>query len=53
MKFSNLQEGDIIRFIRRLIDTMVQLQHATNDEDLRDKLTELIKKIDRDLVADI
>jgi superfamily II RNA helicase len=53
MKFSNLQEGDIIRFFRRLIDTITQLQHATNDEQLKDKLQELIKRIDRDLVADI
>ena len=53
MKFSNLQEGDIIRFFRRLIDTITQLQHATEDEELRDKLGALIRRIDRDFVAEI
>lgn len=51
MTFSNLAEGDIIRFFRRLIDTITQLQHATKNEELKDRLAKLIKVIDRDLVA--
>ena len=51
MTFSNLAEGDIIRFFRRLIDTMVQLQHASQDEQLKERLVSLVKIIDRDLVS--
>lgn len=53
LEFSNLQEGDIIRFFRRLIDTLTQLQHATQDEQLQDRLQALVQRIDRDLVADV
>jgi superfamily II RNA helicase len=51
MKLSNLAEGDIIRFFRRLIDTLNQLQHATKDEELRDRMQKMIEMIDRDLVS--
>ena len=51
MNYSNLQEGDIIRFFRRLVDTLTQLQHA--DTNQYERLEALIKRIDRDLVADI
>jgi superfamily II RNA helicase len=51
MTYSNLAEGDIIRFFRRLIDVITQLQHATKDERLRERLIGLIKVIDRDLVS--
>lgn len=51
MTYSNLAEGDIIRFFRRLIDTLSQLQHATEDKELRERLDTLIEMIDRDLVS--
>lgn len=51
MTYSNLAEGDIIRFFRRLIDTLGQLQHATEKKELRDRLETLIDMIDRDLVS--
>ena len=51
MEFSNMAEGDIIRFFRRLIDTLMQLQRATQDEQLKLRLNKLVKLIDRDLVA--
>ena len=51
MQLSNLAEGDIIRFFRRLIDTLTQLQHATPDEHLRNRMGRMIELIDRDLVS--
>ncbi len=51
LELSNLAEGDIIRFFRRLIDTLTQLQRATEDPELKDRMQKLIKLIDRDLVA--
>ncbi len=51
MTFCNMAEGDIIRFFRRLIDTLNQLQHATEDKLLRERLDGLIELIDRDLVS--
>lgn len=53
MTYSNMQEGDIIRFFRRLIDTITQLQHATENEALRERMQGMITRIDRDLVADV
>ncbi len=53
MKYTNLQEGDIIRFFRRLIDVLSQLKHATEDEELKDRMTNISKLIDRDLVREI
>ncbi|MGE0793212.1 MAG: DEAD/DEAH box helicase [Candidatus Woesearchaeota archaeon] len=52
MKYTNLQEGDIIRFFRRLIDVLSQLKHATENEELKDRMSKLSKLIDRDLIAD-
>jgi len=51
MTYSNMAEGDIIRFFRRLIDTLTQLQHGTEDIRLKDRMQKLISLIDRDLVS--
>lgn len=51
MTYSNMAEGDIIRFFRRLIDTLTQLQHATADEVLKERMQKIINMIDRDLVS--
>jgi superfamily II RNA helicase len=51
MTYSNMAEGDIIRFFRRLIDTLTQLQHGTEDIALKDRMQKLITLIDRDLVS--
>jgi superfamily II RNA helicase len=51
MTFSNLAEGDIIRFFRRLIDTLTQLQRATDNVELKERMQKLIQLIDRDIVA--
>jgi superfamily II RNA helicase len=53
MQYTNQQEGDIIRFFRRLIDVLSQLKHATEDVQLKDRMTKISNLIDRDLVSDI
>lgn len=50
MKITNYQEGDIIRLFRQAIDLMRQIIHSTEDNELRDKVANLIGKIDRDVV---
>ncbi len=47
---TTLQEGDIIHVFRRIIDSLRQIRHATKDEQLKDKLSRCIEKIDRDVV---
>ncbi len=51
MTFSNLAEGDIIRFFRRLVDTLTQLQRASEDERLKERLETIISLINRDMVS--
>ena len=47
----NLAEGDIIRIFRQAIDVMEQVRRATNSEPLRDKLTDAINLLDKEVVA--
>ncbi|MFW6378707.1 MAG: DEAD/DEAH box helicase [Nanoarchaeota archaeon] len=51
LKYSNLQEGDVIRFFRRLIDVLTQLKRATDNEKIKGRIDTLIEKIDRGLVS--
>lgn len=48
MKKCNLQEGDLIRLFRQIIDRLQQIKKA--ESQLTDKLTRCIKRIDRDVV---
>ena len=50
LDYSNLLEGDIIRFFRRMIDSMKQISKATRDPRLQEKMRECIRLIDRDIV---
>jgi len=50
LEMSNLDEGDLIRLFRRIIDTLRQLRHSTDDYDLKDKLHECQEKIYREVV---
>ncbi len=50
LKFSNLQEGDYIRFFRQIIDLLRQIQKATTDEKLYETLVKIKEKIDRDVI---
>jgi len=51
LQFTNILEGDIVRFIRQIIDLLQQIQHATLDDELRDKIVKLRKRIDRDVIS--
>ena len=51
MKYTNMLEGDIVRYIRQILDLLQQVQHATLDDELREKIIQIEKKLDRDVVA--
>ncbi|MGM5480585.1 MAG: DEAD/DEAH box helicase [Nanobdellota archaeon] len=51
MKYTNMQEGDVIRFFRRLIDVLTQLKRATDNQRIQGRIETLIEKIDRGLVS--
>ena len=46
----SLDEGDLIRMIRRLIDMIRQVRHATNNHDLIERLHDSQDKIYRDVI---
>ena len=55
LDITTLPEGDIVRFMRRIIDVLQQVLHAINQTmpseiELRDKLFSCIAKIDRGIV---
>jgi superfamily II RNA helicase len=50
MEYSNLLEGDIVRYIRQILDLLEQIRHATLDEELRDKAKAISNKLDRDVI---
>ncbi len=50
LELTTMSEGDIIRFFRRIIDVLQQIEHATEDEVLRKRARDCIKTIDRDVV---
>ncbi len=50
MKICDLQEGDIIRLFRRMIDLLRQIRKATFDGELSQKVTNCIDRIERDVV---
>lgn len=50
MEYSNLLEGDIVRYIRQILDLLEQIRHASLDEDLKDKAKAISNKIDRDVI---
>jgi len=51
LDFTTMPEGDIVRFIRQIIDLLQQIQHATLNDELRERLRNIQKKIDRDVIA--
>jgi len=51
MRHTNMPEGDIVRFIRQIIDLLQQIQHATTDQDFRQKILTIKDMIDRDVVS--
>jgi len=51
LELTNMPEGDIVRYIRQMLDLLQQIEHATLDDELRNKVYEIKKKIDRDVIA--
>jgi superfamily II RNA helicase len=51
LQFTNILEGDVVRFFRQILDLLQQIQHATLDDELREKVIVLKKKIDRDVIS--
>lgn len=50
LDLTTMPEGDIVRFMRRIIDVLQQVMHATTDETLRNRIEACIVTIDRDIV---
>ncbi len=50
LELTSLEEGDIIRLIRRIIDVLRQIKRATEDENLKDRIEWNLNRIDRDVV---
>ena len=48
---TNYQEGDIVRLFRRIIDMLQQIRRASEDENLKERLSECLQRVDRDLVS--
>ena len=51
LELTSMSEGDIFRYFRFLLDTLQQVRHATNDDDLRDKIRHVEEQVDRDIIA--
>jgi superfamily II RNA helicase len=51
LQYTNMPEGDIVRFMRQIIDLLQQIQHATTDDELRQRILSIKDKIDRDVVS--
>ncbi|MGV8169115.1 MAG: DEAD/DEAH box helicase, partial [Candidatus Nanoarchaeia archaeon] len=51
LQYTNMLEGDIVRFVRQILDLLQQIQHATVDEELREKVLRIKDKIDRDVIS--
>ncbi len=50
LELCSLDEGDLIRLIRRVIDMLRQVAHATEDYDMQDRIHGCINKIYRSVV---
>ena len=49
-EYTNLDEGDIIRFFRQIIDYQRQIEKATSDDELKFRISKCMLLIKRDLV---
>jgi superfamily II RNA helicase len=50
LDLTTMPEGDIVRFFRRVIDVLQQVQHATAERELKERVQGIIARIDRDVV---
>ncbi len=51
LEYSTLSEGDIVRYIRQILDLLEQVKHATLDGELKEKIRRVEEKIDRDVIS--
>lgn len=51
INFTTMLEGDIVRFIRQILDLLQQIEHATLNDELRERIKNIKTKLDRDVVA--
>ncbi|MFT4311165.1 MAG: DEAD/DEAH box helicase [Candidatus Woesearchaeota archaeon] len=51
LEFTNMPEGDVVRFIRQMLDLLEQIRHATLDYSLKEKIKEIKERIDRDVIS--
>ena len=50
LNYTDMPEGDVVHLILRVCDAMRQLRHATDDEDLRNRLSGCLERMYRDVV---
>jgi len=50
LDYCNLQEGDLIRIFRQMIDLLTQIRKASHKIELNQKIDEVINRINRDFV---
>ncbi len=51
LEYTNLIEGDLIRLFRQMMDLIMQINKATTDERLREKLFNCLRAIDREFIT--
>ena len=51
LEITTMPEGDIVRFIRQMLDLLQQIQHATLDDEIRQRVKDISEKIDRDVIS--
>lgn len=50
LEYSDMPEGDVVHLILRVCDAMRQLKHATEDDELKNKLAGCLARMYRDVV---
>ena len=47
----DMAEGDLIRIFRQAIDVLEQVKRATDNEEFKDKLSQAVNMLDREVVS--
>ena len=50
MKLSNLQEGDVIRLFRRVLDILRQLSKASDDQEFSEHIALCINEVNKEYI---
>jgi len=51
LDYTTMPEGDIVRYIRQILDLLQQIEHATLNDELKEKIRSIENKLDRDVIA--